>query len=88
MRMRKKLLLRFHNSIHKHITKDDINNYIRQVDRIADRYLGRNRFITYYEADDFISELEEMIDKDVRRMIDNDNYLSAFGNELHLCINR
>ena len=76
--MRKKLLLRFHNSIHKHITKDDINNYIRQVDRIADRYLGRNRFITYYEADDFISELEEMIDKDVRRMIDNDNYLSAF----------
>lgn len=78
MRMRKKLLLRFHNSIHKHITKDDINNYIRQVDRIADRYLGRNRFITYYEADDFISELEEMIDKDVRRMIDNDNYLSAF----------
>ena len=78
MRMRKKLLLRFHNSIHKHITKDDINNYIRQVDRIADRYLGRNRFITYYEADDFISELEEMIDKDVRRMIDNGNYLSAF----------
>lgn len=73
-----KLLLRFHNSIHKHITKDDINNYITQVDRITDRYLGRNRFITYYEADDFISELEEMIDKDVRRMIDNDNYLSAF----------
>lgn len=73
-----KLLLRFHNTINKRVTKEDINNFIRQVDIIADRYLGRNRFISYYEADGFISELEEIIDEDVRRMIDNDNYLSAF----------
>ena len=73
-----KLLLRFHNTINKQVTKEDIDNYIRQVDIIADRYLGRNRFISYYEADGFISELEEIIDEDVRRMIDNDNYLSAF----------
>lgn len=73
-----KLLLRFHNTINKQVTRDDINNYIRQVDLIADRYLGRNHFISYYEADGFISELEEIIDEDVRRMIDNGNYLSAF----------
>lgn len=73
-----KLLLRFHNTINKQVTREDIDNYIRQVDIIADRYLGRNRFINYYEADGFISELEEIIDEDVRRMIDNDNYLSAF----------
>ena len=73
-----KLLLRFHNTINKQVTREDIDNYIRQVDIIADRYLGRNRFISYYEADGFISELEEIIDEDVRRMIDNDNYLSAF----------
>ncbi len=73
-----KLLLRFHNTINKQVTTEDINNYIRQVDIIADRYLGRNRFISYYEADGFISELEEIIDEDVRRMIDNDNYLSSF----------
>ena len=73
-----KLLLRFHNTINKQVTKEDIDNYIRQVDIIADRYLGRNRFISYYEADGFISELEEIIDEDVRRMIDNDNCLSAF----------
>lgn len=73
-----KLLLRFHNTIKKQMTREDVNNYIRQVDVIADRYLGRNHFISYYEADGFISELEEIIDKDVRRMIDNDNYLSAF----------
>lgn len=73
-----KLLLRFHNTINKQVTREDINNYIRQVDIITDRYLGRNRFISYYEADGFISELEEIIDEDVRRMMDNDNYLSAF----------
>lgn len=73
-----KLLLRFHNIINKQVTREDINNYIRQVDFIADRYLGRNHFISYYEANGFISELEEIIDEDVRRMIDNGNYLSAF----------
>ena len=73
-----KLLLRFHNIINKQVTREDINNYIRQVDIIADRYLGRNHFISYYEADGFISELEEIIDEDVCRMIDNGDYLSAF----------
>ena len=73
-----KLLLRFHNTINKQVTKEDINNYIRQVDMISDRYLGRERFISYYEASGFISELEEIIDEDVRRMIDNGNYLCAF----------
>lgn len=73
-----KLLLRFHNTVNRQVTPEDINNYMRQVDIIADRYMGRNRFIGYYEADGFISELEEMLDEDVRRMIDNDNYLSAF----------
>lgn len=73
-----KLLLRFHNTINKQVTREDIDSYIRQVDIITDRYLGRNRFISYYEADGFISELEDIIDEDVRRMIDNDNYLSAF----------
>ena len=73
-----KLLLRFHNIINKQVTREDINNYIRQVDIIADRYLGRNHFISYYEADGFISELEEIIDEDVCRMIDNGDYLSPF----------
>ena len=72
-----KLLLRFHNIINKQVTREDINNYIRQVEIIADRYLGRNHFISYYEADGFISELEEIIDEDVCRMIDNGDYLSA-----------
>lgn len=82
----KKLFIRFHNTINKQVTKEDVNNYIRQVDMIEDRYLGRNRFISYYEADGFISELEEIIEEDVRRMIDNDNYLSAFEVMNHIFV--
>lgn len=73
-----KLLLRFHNTVNKQVTKEDIDNYIRQVDIIANRYLGRNHFISYYEANGFISELEDIMDEDVLRMVDNGNYLSAF----------
>lgn len=32
----------------------------------------------YYAADDFIAELEELVDKDIRPMIGNNNYMSAF----------
>lgn len=73
-----KLLLRFRNTVNKQVTKEDVNYYIRQVDLIANRYLGRDHFINYYDADGFISELEEILGKDVRRMIDNGNYLCAF----------
>lgn len=73
-----KMLLRFRNTINKQMTQEDINNYIDQVDNIADRYLGRDHFINYYEAYDFISKLEEIINEDVWQMIDNDHYLSAF----------
>lgn len=73
-----KLLLRFYNMVNKQVTLEDVNNYIRQIDVIADRYLGRNHFISYYEAGAFISELEEIIDEDICSMIDNGNYLSAF----------
>ncbi len=73
-----KLLLRFYRTVNKKVTKEDINNYIRQVDIIVNRYLGRNHFISYYEAGDFISELEDIINEDVQRMINNGNYFSAF----------
>ena len=81
-----KLLLRFHHTIQKKTTREDVNQYIRQVNVIADTYLGRNHFISYYEADAFIAELREMIGKDVRRMIDNEDYLSAFEVMNHIFV--
>lgn len=74
-----KLLLRFKGRIHKDVTRVDEHNYFRQVDAIAENHLGRDYYIDYYEAYSFISELEELIDEDVRQMIDNGNYSSAFN---------
>lgn len=73
-----KLFVRFHSMIQKNMTDEDVERYIRQVDNITNRYLGRENFISYYDADGFISELEDILDEDVQRMIDNGNYMSAF----------
>lgn len=73
-----KLLVRFHSMIKGRLEKEDIGRYTRQVDAITDRYLGRNRFISYYEAGSFLSELEDILYTDVQRMIDDGEYLRAF----------
>ena len=73
-----KLCLRFYNIINKQINKADLKGYFRQIDTITDQYLGRDNFINYYDADDYITELEDIIYNDVRTLIDNENYLSAF----------
>lgn len=82
----KKLLLRFRNMVNKCATKEDVEDYFEQIDEIADRYLGRDHFINYYQAYDFMSELEEVIDKDVRRMIDNGSHISAFHVMNHIFV--
>lgn len=40
--------------------------------------MGREHFINYYAAGDFISELEDIYNTDVHRMIDNGQYMGAF----------
>lgn len=82
----KKLLLRFRNMVNKCATKEDVEDYFEQIDEIADRYLGRDHFINYYQAYDFMLELEEIIDKDVRRMIANGSHISAFHVMNHIFV--
>lgn len=82
----KKLLLRFRNMVNKCATKEDVEDYFEQIDEIADRYLGRDHFINYYQTYDFMLELEEIIDKDVRRMIDNGSHISAFHVMNHIFV--
>ncbi|MDE6924851.1 MAG: SWIM zinc finger family protein [Acetatifactor sp.] len=79
-----KLLIRFKGIVDKQVTEEDVERYIAQVDNIAELYLGRNRFISYREADGFISELEDILDEDVQRMMDNADYMSAFGLMNHI----
>lgn len=73
-----KLLVRFHNIVNGKATKEDVKRYMKQVNAVVNRHLGRDQFINYYEADNFISELEEFLDEDIRRMIDNADYQCAF----------
>lgn len=73
-----KLLVRFMSMAGMNSAEQDVQRYIRQVDEIADRYMGRERFINYYAAGDFISDLEDIYETDVRRMIDNGQYMGAF----------
>lgn len=73
-----RLLLQFYNQSNKQMTQEDIDNYVRQIDDITDRHLGRDNMISYYEANGFADDLLDIINEDVCCMIDNGNYLAAF----------
>ena len=73
-----KLLVRFMSMAGISSVEEDVQHYIRQVDEIAGRYMGRDHFINYYAAGDFISELDDIYGTDVRRMIDNGQHMGAF----------
>lgn len=71
------LCLQFYNTINRQSIKVDLKIYFKQIDSIVRRYSGKDDFIDYYKTDDFIAELEEVIDNGVQPMIDH-NYMSAF----------
>ena len=71
-----KSLVRFYNIVKP--KEVNVKHYKTQVDGIVNRYLGKSRFISYQQARGFISELEEIYATDVCRMIENEQYMSAF----------
>lgn len=81
-----KLLTRFKTLVDPNITPLEMKQFERQIDRTVDHYLGRNHFISYYEAFDFILAMEEYLHEDVRMMIDNGCYISAFDLTCYLFI--
>lgn len=72
------LLNRFKIAVTQEISADDIKIYKRQIDQIFRKYGGRNNFIDYYHASDFISELYEFLCEDIRSMLNNKQYEAAF----------
>lgn len=81
-----KLLVRFNGIVNRGADEEDVKRYMEQADKIADCYLGRNHFISYREAGSFISELLDILEEDVRRMIDNGQYRSAFQLANHIFV--
>ena len=73
-----KLFARFKTLIEPAISKDDMERYKRQVDATIDEYLGREHYISYYKAYDFICAMEEFLYEDVRMMLDAGCYWNAF----------
>ena len=72
-----KLLYSFYNNVNKKAA-NDVKSCMKQIDAIIMHYLGRKKFISYDEVDDFISEMEEIIDEDVCGMMGKCNYMDAF----------
>lgn len=73
-----KRLTRFYSIVSKQAAQVNVKQYIRQVDQITKRYLGRDNFIDYREARGYISELREILEEDVCGMMDHKQYESAF----------
>lgn len=73
-----KLYARFKTLISPDISKEDMKRYKRQVELIVHKYLGREHFIGYHEAGNFISEIEEFLCEDVQMMLDDGCYIEAF----------
>ena len=74
----KKLLLRFKNFSVKDISQEDMQSYKEQIDRVVRGYQGRNHFIDYQTAHDFIRAVEEFLYDDVQIMLGDQCYLEAF----------
>lgn len=70
------LLTKFRQYINNY--EISINEYKNEIDQVVRSYLGRNYFISYGEANDFIDAMENYIYHDVNGMIDDGDYLKAF----------
>ena len=59
-------------------TEENVGHYINRVDDIEYNYMGRDGFIDYDDAMDFIFDLEDVLNNDVQRLIDKGYHRSAF----------
>ena len=73
-----KLFIRFKAAVTKKLTEADMKQLKKHVDAVAKRHMDRFGFIDYYAAGGFAYDLSGIIQKDVRHIIDNGDYLNAF----------
>ncbi len=72
------LFIRFKAAVMKKTTKSDVTRLKAHINAIANRHMDRHGFIDYYAAGDFVMDLSEVIDKDVRRIMDAGDCMNAF----------
>jgi len=72
------LFARFKRFAGTEISETDMKKYKTQIDQVVRKHQGRNCFIDYHSAGDFIDSLEEFLYEDVQMMLDNGDYREAF----------
>jgi len=74
------LMLRFRNLVHTATSSHPFvrADYEQRINSIERNHMGRERFINYYRADAYISDLQELLDEDASDLIDSNHLLSAF----------
>lgn len=81
-----RLFIKFKTLVAPSLDVKDILYYKRQVDVTVQTYLGRDHFISYYEANDFISEMENYLHDDVQRLIDEELYWYAYELSMYIFV--
>ncbi len=72
-----KLLLEFYKTVNKS-SRASVDFCIQQIKSIVIRYSDKHGYISYKRADGFADELYEMLENEVRIMLDNGQYEAAF----------
>lgn len=72
------LLVRFKTLVKPSMSMADIQRYKEQIDDTIEAHLGRDYFISYYDAIEFIEDLEVYLDEDIKMLIDAGQYWHAF----------
>lgn len=64
----------------------DMERYRGRVDAIIRKYAGPKQFISYQEVFSFLQEMEEILEQDVRMMLENGHFTEAFLLTCHLFV--
>lgn len=86
LRKDERLFARFQSFASHTLSREDMERYKNQVDATIEKYLGKERFISYQEASGFIREMEEFLGQDVRVMLDDGNDWEAFELTCHIFV--
>lgn len=78
LRKDEKLLSQFKNILGCEVSPEDMERFKRQIDQIFYKFSRNQGYIGYSEACILISDLEEILDTDVERMLEKQHYREAF----------
>ncbi len=77
LRQDEKLFLRFKLMADHSMGLSDIDRYKKQVDDILQKYMEKDRYIPYKETFEFAKEIQQILEQEVRMMMENGYFAQA-----------